>query len=849
MANDYTAKFRVDISDLKKNISEAQKQIKLANATFKAETAGMEDWTKDADGLSKKLGQLKGVLSNQKTILSSYREQLERQQKAYDESGARVDELKTKLRQLAENGVDKASQEYKDYQTELRNAMKAQENSGKAIDDLKIKVQNQRAAVGKTEADIKKFTKAEEDLGNESEETAKDINKVDNSLEKVGKQSDITGGKIGALGKTFAKGLTAAVGAAAAAVGAGVAAMAKATQDAGKYADEINTLSQTTHMSTEELQEYKYAAELVDVSLDTLTGSMAKNVKSMANAQAGSAKYADAYKKLGVSVTDAHGNLRDGETVYWEAIDALGKIQNETERDAIAMQLFGKSARDLNPLINKGSKGIKALREEARRMGVVMSKDSLNALGEFDDTLQRLKGGASAAKNAIGLILLPQLKSLAGDGVKFLESFTGKLQEANGDWNKIGDVIGDGVKQISDVILEKLPTVLNIGADIIGNLGASILEALPTLSETAVDVVGQLAQFVVEAAPNVLSAGAEVVKNLVTGIKDNLKPLLETLTSEGTIKDIISTMIDLFSFVAQNAGDIIGPIVSAIPTMIAEVVKALTDPENVQSMIDGFFGMIGGILESAGDFAVKFVEALPDIIDDILDPKDGLLSKDNIEKFIKGGIDLVKKIVENIDKIIAALLEAIPGICESIVSGFGGLVNDFFNLGIDTGNAFIDGIASVAIAGLRVLPGYGTMADTLEREIHRITGRNGRSSSGWLGGFISDTAQQYYGAQRRHADGGVFTSPQWGMIGEDGAEAVVPLEKHTEWINKVANQLYKKLGGVSGVRGMANSMIPANASSMGGIHFTQINNSPKALSRIEIYRQTKNILSLAKEVV
>lgn len=848
MANDYTAKFRVDISDLKKNISEAQKQIKLANATFKAETAGMEDWTKDADGLSKKLEQLKGVLSNQKTILAAYREQLERQQKAYDESGARVDELKTKLRQLAENGVDKASQEYKDYQTELRNAMKAQENSGKAIDDLKIKVQNQRAAVGKTEGDIKKYTKAEEDLGNESEETARDINKVDNSLEKVGKQSDITGGKIGALGKTFAKGLTAAVGAAAAAVGAGVTAMAKATQDAGKYADEINTLSQTTHMSTEELQEYKYAAELVDVSLDTLTGSMAKNVKSMANAQAKSPKFVEAYKNLGVAVTDAHGNLRDGETVYWEAIDALGKIQNETERDAIAMQLFGKSARDLNPLINKGSKGIKALREEARRMGVVMSKDSLNALGEFDDTLQRLKGGASAAKNAIGLILLPQLQSLADDGVSFLESFTGKLQEANGDWDKIGDVIGDGVKQISDVILEKLPTVLNIGADIIGNLGASILEALPTLSETAVDVVGQLAQFVIEAAPDVLSAGAEVVKNLVTGIKDNIKPLLETLTSEGTIKDIISTMIDLFSFVAQNAGDIIGPIVSAVPTMIAEVVKALTNPENVGAMIDGFFGMITGILKSAGDFAVEFINALPDMIEDFIDAltdPDG----DNIEKFIQGGIDLVAEIVKNIDKIIEGLLNAIPKICESIVSGFGRLVNDFFDLGIDTGNAFIDGIASVAIAGLRILPGYGTMADTLEREIHRITGRNGRSSSGWLGGFINDTAQQYYGAQRRHAVGGVFNSPQWGMIGEDGAEAVVPLEKHTEWINKVANQLYKKLGGVSGVRGMANNMIPANASAMGGIHFTQINNSPKALSRIEIYRQTKNILSLAKEVV
>ena len=65
---------------------------------------------------------------------------------------------------------------------------------------------------------------------------------------------------------------------------------------------------------------------------------------------------ADAYKALGISVTDAHGNLRDGETVYWQAIDALGKMQNETERDALAMQIFGKSARELNPLIEQGLK-------------------------------------------------------------------------------------------------------------------------------------------------------------------------------------------------------------------------------------------------------------------------------------------------------------------------------------------------------------------------------------------------------------------------------------------------------------------------------------------------------------
>lgn len=156
-----------------------------------------------------------------------------------------------------------------------------------------------------------------------------------------------------------------------AAVGAGKALVDMSVNSAA-YADEILTASTVTGMSTDSLQAYKYAAELVDVSLDTLTGSMARNVRSMSSVRKGTGEIADAYRRLGVSITDANGNLRDSEAVYWETIDALGKVSNETERDALAMQIFGKSAQELNPLIAQGSAGIAELTEEAKRMGAVM---------------------------------------------------------------------------------------------------------------------------------------------------------------------------------------------------------------------------------------------------------------------------------------------------------------------------------------------------------------------------------------------------------------------------------------------------------------------------------------------
>lgn len=88
--------------------------------------------------------------------------------------------------------------------------------------------------------------------------------------------------------------------------------------------------------------------DLVDVSMNTVTSSMAKNIRAMSNAKKGSEEYANAYKKLGVSVTKSNGELRDSEEVYWDVVGALGDMANETERDATAMTIFGKKAQDLN---------------------------------------------------------------------------------------------------------------------------------------------------------------------------------------------------------------------------------------------------------------------------------------------------------------------------------------------------------------------------------------------------------------------------------------------------------------------------------------------------------------------
>jgi methyl-accepting chemotaxis protein len=360
----------------------------------------------------------------------------------------------------------------------LANAASSFGETDKRTQSWQIQLNNAKAELNKMERELEANNKALDNAGKEFDEAEKQADEFGREIKKAADQADDAGGRFEKLGGVL-KGIGVAMGAAIAAIGTAAVGAGKALVDmsvnSAAYADEILTASTVTGMSTDSLQAYKYAAELVDVSLDTLTGSMARNVRSMSSARKGTGEVADAYRRLGVSVTDASGNLRDSETVYWETIDALGKVSNETERDALAMQIFGKSAQELNPLIAQGSVGIAELTEEAKRMGAVMSEDSLNALGKFDDSIQRLKAGSVAAKNMLGTVLLPQLQILADDGVALIGEFTRGLSEANGDWTKISEVIGNTMGSLVSMMMENLPNLIQVGLDIVTSIGLAYL--------------------------------------------------------------------------------------------------------------------------------------------------------------------------------------------------------------------------------------------------------------------------------------------------------------------------------------------------------------------------------------
>lgn len=191
-------------------------------------------------------------------------------------------------------------------------------------------------------------------------------------------------------------------------VGIGAAAVS-----AGAKADDLNTLAKQTGFTVEELQKMQYASDIVDVAVDDMTKAAAKLTKNMIST---SSEVQGAWETLGVSVTDTQGQMRPVTDVFYDTLSALSKVGNETERDQLAMLLFGKSANELAGIVDDGGSALKALGQEAENAGLIMSQDAVDGANEFNDAIDRMKATVGARLGEIGTqiatLLLPYLERL-----------------------------------------------------------------------------------------------------------------------------------------------------------------------------------------------------------------------------------------------------------------------------------------------------------------------------------------------------------------------------------------------------------------------------------------------------
>lgn len=405
--------------------------IKGITIEFRGDTSNLDKALRkindETKAIDRELKNVNKALKFNPTSVELWRQKQELLKQKINETKERLDLLKNAQKQMDASGVDKNSEEYRKLQREIITA----------------------------ESQVKTFEAQLRKIGNVNLRAASEqLKQIGNNLESAGQKM---------------RGLSTAAAAVAAAIGA-------ITVKSGQFADDINTMSKKYRIATDDLQMYAAAAELVDVDVETIATTHRKLTKSMSSAESGTGKQAEAFKALNVEIKDANGNLRDSDEVWNEVIQKLGNVENETEREALAMDLLGKSAGELNPLIEDGGETYQKLAETMSKYGLdFIDQETLDQANAFNDSLDTIK--------TIGAVAFQQLgTTLAGYLAPAME--------------KIVDLVGRVAEWLSNLD----PEVLAIIAAVAGVL-AVLAPLLIVIGKIATGVSALMSVFAVLAGP------------------------------------------------------------------------------------------------------------------------------------------------------------------------------------------------------------------------------------------------------------------------------------------------------------------------------------------------------------
>ena len=315
--------------------------------------------------------------------------------------GTETDELGLKEEYLTQK-IALQTQKVEEAKRAYDAAMSSQQASQKEIDELDKRLLNERTkleqlngSLQQTKEDTEKADKANKTFGDTIRGLASALGlNISPALEAVAKKFD---------------GIREATGTAIIGIGAMVSGFAKLSKETAAYADSILTLADQTGFTTEQIQRMQYACMKLDVEFSTVEGSISKLTTNMYKAQKGSDDLEKIFKKLHIRIKDGSGHLRDSNEVFFEVIDALGKMKNETEKDAIAQQLFGKSAKELNTIIKAGSEQFKEYEANAKK---VMTDEQLNRANAYQDAMDELNETMETLRLSLGEALIPLLTAI-----------------------------------------------------------------------------------------------------------------------------------------------------------------------------------------------------------------------------------------------------------------------------------------------------------------------------------------------------------------------------------------------------------------------------------------------------
>lgn len=544
IAVDGEAKFKKAISEASKSISNMGTELTLAAAQFKADGDAMKLMESRSKTLRKEIEQ-------QKNIVKAMEGAVQDATKKYGENSQQVERWKAEL--------NRAQAKLTNLNSELSNNQQGLDRNGKAFDSAGNKAQSAAGQVGNLSKAMGETSRAKFDYLAFS--TAMD--------------------KLVSKAKTVAKVM----------INVGKGAWDMVAESAA-WADSLKTEALVEGVDVETLQSWYYAARFVDTEVSDIFTDMDKVFDK---ATSGSKEAEESFRKLGVSIREGgeaggkfgggtEGQLRSRQDIFWDTIEALGRMTDGNEKNAAAMDLFGKKAKELNPLIKEGRAGWEKFCQEAKASGYVLDETAVDSLGGFDDSLQKLEASIEAAKNTLSVELAPAMKTIA-------DAFTTLIDEFNA-WAKSEEGQA-ALKGLSDAI-----------ASVVASLTGEV--DFKALVEGATEVIKKLGE--------AFTWAAEHPEEVLNSVRDALKTIAG-LTIGKTVLDFLTSL--------QAIGRPIGSLFSGITKLFGgtsstgnDTNKWGVDLSKTGAAIRGGLKVAGTTVAETALFALPFALGIDGMIQD-----------------------------------------------------------------------------------------------------------------------------------------------------------------------------------------------------------------------------------------
>lgn len=571
-------------------------------------------------------------------------------------------------------------------------------------------------------------------------------------------------------------------------------------------------------------------------------GTKLRNV--MLSLSAPTDKAAAQLNSLGVSVYDAEGNMRQLDAIMGDLNASLSDLSQDERTNAIN-NIFNKT--DLN--------AVNALLASTTGRFDELSAQIDNCAGAAADMAGTMESGLAGTTRSfesamegmqieVGSIFANFKQTLMSDSIDVIRNFTKNLQEAGGDWGKIGEAIGQALSEIVLMIGNYLPQIVDMGMQIIQTLGSALMDNLDVLIEAATSIIMTLLNGVVSALPALVEAAAQIVVTLATGIGNALPTLVPAVVQ--AITTVVQTLADNLPLILEAALQLVTGLAQGLLDAIPVLVAAL--PSIITAIVDFVIGAIPQIIDAGIQLLTSLISALPEIITAVVAaiPQiiDGLVTAilGSIPQIIDAGVKLLISLIQNLPTIITTVIGAIPQIISSLVTAIIGSIPQIVQAGVELFISLIKNLPAIIVEIVKAVPqilaglvsafgqGVSQLANVGKNLVQGLW--NGiQSLASWLwnkvSGWISsiwDGICNFFGIHSPSTEmawiGEMMVKGLAGSIDDNGKQAVSAAEKMSADIDGVMNELAEDMrtalptdfsvnadanvtGGVSGVAGIA----------------------------------------------